>query len=94
MSDLVLSLSTPSNRGRYFAVHQLSWSVPSALAPAVLTGLLSWGAAALWAGLVAVCAAIIALLAVLARIMPRRRENASADTMTSASDGGSSVAES
>ncbi|GIF09265.1 MFS transporter [Actinoplanes siamensis] len=79
MSSLVLSLSAPSNRGRYFAVQQLSWSIPSALAPAVLTGLLSRGAAVLWAGLIAACAIIIALLAVLARTMPPGRAATPAD---------------
>jgi MFS family permease len=70
MSVLVLSVSPPSSRGRYFGVHQLSWSIPSALAPAVFTALLAWNPHWLWVALILVCLLIVAALGRLARLLP------------------------
>ncbi len=70
MSVLVLAVSPPSSRGRYFGIHQLSWSIPSALAPAAFTSLLAWNAHGLWLALILVCLLIVAALARLAQLLP------------------------
>jgi MFS family permease len=41
-------------RGRYLGVYQLSWSIGSAIAPALLTALLGAGAALPWVFLTAI----------------------------------------
>ncbi|MEO3756189.1 MFS transporter [Streptomyces sp. B6B3] len=48
-------LAPPALRGRYFAVHQLSWSVPAIVAPAAFTRLHDLGAPWLWSALLAAC---------------------------------------
>jgi MFS family permease len=70
MSVLVLTASPLSSRGRYFGVHQLSWSIPSALAPAAFTALLAWNAHWLWLALILVCVLIVAALGRLAQLLP------------------------
>jgi MFS family permease len=47
-SALVASAAPESTRGRHLAVYQLSWAVPTALAPAVLTGLMSLSPTVMW----------------------------------------------
>ncbi|MCK7627377.1 MFS transporter [Streptomyces sp. RS10V-4] len=47
-SALAASAAPEPTRGRHLAVYQLSWSVPTALAPAVLTALLELSPTALW----------------------------------------------
>jgi MFS family permease len=47
-SALVASAAPDATRGRHLAVYQLSWAIPTALAPAVLTGLMSLSATAMW----------------------------------------------
>ncbi len=59
---LVADAAPDALRGRYVAFYHLSWSVASATAPALLTGLLAAGPLWLWLTLVAVsCAAVLAL---------------------------------
>ncbi|MEI7029448.1 MFS transporter [Streptomyces pratensis] len=47
-SALVAHAAPEETRGRHLAVYQLSWAVPTALAPAVLTALLSVSAVGMW----------------------------------------------
>lgn len=47
-SALVASAAPEATRGRHLAVYQLSWAIPTALAPAVLTGLLSLSPTGMW----------------------------------------------
>ncbi|MGW5051339.1 MFS transporter [Actinokineospora sp. NPDC004072] len=47
-SALVASAAPEETRGRHLAVYQLSWAVPIALAPAVLTGLMTLSPTAMW----------------------------------------------
>ena len=47
-SALVASAAPEATRGRHLAVYQLSWAIPTALAPAVLTGLMSLSATGMW----------------------------------------------
>lgn len=47
-SALVAGAAPEETRGRHMAVYQLSWAVPIALAPAVLTALLSVSATGMW----------------------------------------------
>ncbi|KUL36330.1 hypothetical protein ADL22_24815 [Streptomyces sp. NRRL F-4489] len=62
-SALAASAAPEPTRGRHLAVYQLSWSVPTALAPAVLTALLDLSATALWLVLAAgvACSALAML---------------------------------
>jgi Na+/melibiose symporter-like transporter len=62
MSSLVGRLAPRAARGRYFALHQLSWSMATALAPTVFTWLLRLGASWLWTALLAACLASAVLL--------------------------------
>lgn len=68
MSSVVGRLAPEALRGRYFAVYQLSWTVPTALAPTVFTWLFHLGTAWLWATLLITCLASAGLL------MPRNGE--------------------
>ncbi|GAA3345342.1 hypothetical protein GCM10020358_52040 [Amorphoplanes nipponensis] len=45
---MVASAGAGATRGRHLAVYQLSWAVPTALAPAVLTGLLTASPTGMW----------------------------------------------
>ncbi|WP_309236685.1 MFS transporter [Micromonospora sp. S-DT3-3-22] len=47
-SALVVNAAPEQTRGRHLAVYQLSWAVPGALAPAVLTALLSLSPTGMW----------------------------------------------
>ncbi len=47
-SALTTSAAPEQLRGRYLAVFQFSWTIPQAIAPAVLTALLVFSPAALW----------------------------------------------
>ena len=57
---LAVTIAPAAAPGRYLAVFQLSWSVGSALAPAMLTWLLSRGTSWPWVVLIALCALAIA----------------------------------
>ncbi|GIF16723.1 MFS transporter [Actinoplanes teichomyceticus] len=67
-SALVVNAAPEETRGRHIAVYQLSWAVPSALAPAVLTGLLALSPAGMW--LVLAAGVTVSALGVL-RLEPR-----------------------
>lgn len=67
-SALVASAAPEATRGRHLAVYQLSWAVPTALAPAVLTALLTLSPAGMWL-LLATGVAVSALT--LVRLEPR-----------------------
>ncbi|MFI5932113.1 MFS transporter [Actinoplanes sp. NPDC051494] len=69
-SALVSNAAPEATRGRYMAVYQLSWSLPTALAPAVLTALLSLSAVALWLTLAAGAAVSALALVRLERRLP------------------------
>jgi len=73
MSDMVVRFAPASQRGRYFAVHQLSWSIPSTVAPAAFTWLLARGAGWLWIALAVSCVMILATLSRLASVTPETR---------------------
>ena len=63
-SALVSNAAPEESRGRHLAFYQLSWAVPTAAAPAVLTSLLAFSATAMWVLLAAgVAASALALLA-------------------------------
>ncbi|MBZ6295930.1 MFS transporter [Streptomyces olivaceus] len=47
-SALVASAAPEATRGRHLAVYQLSWAIPTALAPAVLTALLTLSPTGMW----------------------------------------------
>lgn len=47
-SALVASAAPAATRGRHLAVYQLSWAIPTALAPAVLSALLALSATGMW----------------------------------------------
>jgi MFS family permease len=68
LSALVSSAAPEETRGRYMAVYQFSWAIPTALAPAVLTALLSLSVTSMWL-LLAVGVACSALT--LVRLEPR-----------------------
>lgn len=68
LSALVSSAAPEATRGRYMAVYQFSWAIPIALAPAVLTTLLSLSVTSMWL-LLAVGVACSALI--LVRLEPR-----------------------
>lgn len=72
-SALVASAAPDATRGRHMAVYQLSWQIPTALAPAVLTALLSLSATGMW--LILAAGAIIAAAGVL-RLEPKLPEQA------------------
>lgn len=73
MSDMVARFAPASLRGRYFAVHQLSWSVPGTIAPAAFTWLLARGAGWLWIALAVSCLMIVATLSRLVSVTPEAR---------------------
>ncbi|GII54387.1 MFS transporter [Planotetraspora thailandica] len=67
-SALVASAAPEETRGRHLAVYQLSWAIPTALAPAVLTWLLTLSVTGMWLVLTAgVAASAITML----RLEPR-----------------------
>ncbi|PKT67711.1 hypothetical protein CW362_39005 [Streptomyces populi] len=70
-SALVAGAAPEETRGRHMAVYQLSWAVPIALAPAVLTALLSASAAGMWLLLAAGVAVSSAGVLALERRLPR-----------------------
>jgi predicted MFS family arabinose efflux permease len=60
INALAVGIAPTTTPGRYLAVFQLSWSIGSALAPAMLTWLLSRGTSWPWIVLIALCALGIA----------------------------------
>jgi hypothetical protein len=60
MNTLAVELAPPRARGRYLAIFQTSWSGGTALAPALLTWLLSHGPTWPWVALIGLCAVTIA----------------------------------
>ncbi|MFD5418457.1 MFS transporter [Streptomyces sp. NPDC127069] len=72
-SALCAQAAPEETRGRHLAVYQLSWAVPSALAPAVLTALLTLSPTAMW--LVLAVGATVSALGVL-RLEPRLPQEA------------------
>ncbi|WP_229916900.1 MFS transporter [Streptomyces fructofermentans] len=60
-------------RGRYLALNQLAVTVAGALAPAVLSGLLSIGAAALWPAMVGVSVLGALLALAIGKVVPAAR---------------------
>lgn len=68
LSALVSSAAPDETRGRYMSVYQFSWAIPTALAPAVLTALLTLSVTSMWLVLAAgvVCSALTLL-----RLEPR-----------------------
>jgi MFS family permease len=63
INALAVGIAPATAPGRYLAVFQLSWSLGSALAPAMLTWLLSRGPSWPWIVLIALCALTTAVLA-------------------------------
>jgi MFS family permease len=77
-SALVASAAPEATRGRHLAVYQLSWAVPTALAPAVLTALITLSPTGMWLVLAAgVACSAVAMLRLESRlpaeaVRPRR----------------------
>ncbi|MEU9885111.1 MFS transporter [Sphaerisporangium sp. NPDC051011] len=72
LSALVSSAAPEETHGRYMAVYQFSWAIPTALAPAVLTALLSWSVTSMWLLLAVVVACSALTLVRLERWLPAR----------------------
>jgi hypothetical protein len=68
LSALTASAAPEALRGRHLAFYQFSWTIPTAVAPAVLTALLVFSPSAMWL-LLAVCVAGSALFVL--RLEPR-----------------------
>jgi MFS family permease len=72
-SALAASAAPQATRGRHLSVYQLSWALPTALAPAVLTALLAFSPTAMWLVLaVGVAGSALSMV----RIEPRLPEQA------------------
>jgi len=56
INTLAVDIAPPEAAGRYAAAFQLSWSLGSAVAPLLLTWLISRGVALTWLALVGACA--------------------------------------
>lgn len=68
-SALVASAAPEATRGRHLAVYQLSWALPTALAPAVLTSLFTLSPAGMWLVLAAgVAGSAVTLLRLESRL--------------------------
>ncbi len=68
-SALVAGAAPEATRGRYMATYQLSWSLPTAVAPALLTALLALSPVAMWLVLAGgVCVSAVAILRLEARL--------------------------
>ncbi|MEO3778477.1 MFS transporter [Micromonospora sp. B11E3] len=67
-SALVANAAPEYTRGRHLAVYQLSWAVPTALAPAVLTSLLTLSPAVMW---LVLAAGVAGSALTLTRLEPR-----------------------
>ena len=61
-------------RGRYLALHQLSWNVSNTVAPALLTGLLALGVVPVWLALGALAAAAAGGIGAVATRLPAARQ--------------------
>ncbi|RCG24934.1 MFS transporter [Streptomyces diacarni] len=70
-SALVAQAAPEETRGRHLAVYQLSWAVPIALAPTVLTALLSLSSLAMWLLLAAATAGSALGVLRLERVLPQ-----------------------
>lgn len=70
-SALVAQAAPEETRGRHLAVYQLSWAVPIALAPTVLTALLSWTPTGMWLLLAAGAAGAATGVLRLERTLPQ-----------------------
>ncbi len=71
-SALAASAAPTATRGRHLAVYQLSWAAPTALAPAVLTALLTLSPTGMWLALAATVACSALALLRLERRLPAR----------------------
>ena len=80
-SELSVVLAPDHLRGRYLGVYQMSWSLGSALAPALLTALLEGGAALPWVFLTAISVLAVPL------VLGLDRRPAAAGAATPAGDG-------
>ncbi|PPK65649.1 MFS transporter [Actinokineospora auranticolor] len=67
-SALVSSAAPVETRGRHLSVYQFSWAIPTALAPAVLTALLSASAIGMW---LVLAAGVVGSAAAMVRLEPR-----------------------
>ena len=59
INTLVVELAPARNPGPHLSIYQLSWSVGTTIAPAVLLGLLSAGPQWLWATTISMCLLIL-----------------------------------
>lgn len=69
-SALATAAAPEPLRGRYLAFYQLSWSIPTAVAPAVFTALIAFSPAATWLLLAACTAGAACGLMGLERLLP------------------------
>ncbi|WP_200926192.1 MFS transporter [Sphaerimonospora mesophila] len=67
-SALVASAAPEDTRGRHLAAYQLSWALPTALAPAVLTALLTLSATGMW---LVLAAGVVGSAITMVRLEPR-----------------------
>jgi biotin carboxylase/MFS family permease len=69
-SSLSANAAPARTRGRHLAFYQLSWSIPTAAAPALFTWLLAWSPAATWLLLAGGTAAAATALLAVERLLP------------------------
>jgi len=69
---LVADIAPPHLRGRYFAVHSLSWGLAGTVGPAIAGFVLAWKPFALWPAAAAVCLLSSAGALALERFIPPR----------------------
>ena len=69
---LVADIAPPHLRGRYFAVHSLSWGLAGTVGPAIAGFVLAWEPFALWPAAAAVCLLSSAGALALERFIPPR----------------------
>ncbi|MCG8927672.1 MFS transporter [Lentzea sp. CC55] len=72
-SALVSSAAPTETRGRHLSVYQFSWAIPTALAPAVLTWLMTFSATGMW---LVLAAGVTASALALVRLEPRLPQEA------------------
>ncbi|MGW6445191.1 MFS transporter [Lentzea sp. NPDC055074] len=72
-SALVSSAAPAETRGRHLSVYQFSWAIPTALAPAVLTWLMTFSATGMW---LVLAAGVTASALALVRLEPRLPQEA------------------
>jgi len=74
LAALAAEAAPDALRGRYLALHQVSWNVSNTVAPALLTGLLAAGTWPVWAALIALGGAAAAGISAVSTRLPAARQ--------------------